>query len=144
MHQNLLRDVIERQAGTIDKAVLEQVMNLIEAGATRGDITITPKRIVVKDDGVGFQSREEIEAAFEVFGKSDERKLENKRYARFQMGRGQGFAFARTTYRTRTFEMFVDIRDEELGLGYVLKRAYPTSRAARSRWTSTTNSTLTR
>jgi hypothetical protein len=125
MHPNLLRDVIERQAGTVDKAVLEQVMNLIEAGATRGDITVTPKRIVVKDDGKGFESREEILAAFEVFGKSDERKAEEKRWAKYQMGRGQAMAFGRTTYRTRTFRMYVDIRDKELGLGYVLEENLP-------------------
>lgn len=37
MHEHLLRDVIERQAGSLDKAIMEAVMNLIEANATRGN-----------------------------------------------------------------------------------------------------------
>ena len=41
MHQNLLYDVILRQAGTLQKAVLEGVMNGVDARATRIDIQIT-------------------------------------------------------------------------------------------------------
>jgi len=125
MHANLLRDIIERQAGTLDKAVLEDVMNLIEAGATRGDITIKRRSLVIKDDGKGFESRQEIIDAFETFGKSDERKEENKRWARFQIGRGQMLAWGKVTYRTRTFEMTVDIRDPDTGCGYRLKEGLP-------------------
>jgi hypothetical protein len=110
MHTNLLRDVITRQAGSIDKAVVEGVMNLIEAGATVGQITLSCERLVIEDNGRGFKSREEVLEGFEVFGKSDERKAENKEWAEFQMGRGQLMAFGVTTYRTHTFEMTVDIR----------------------------------
>lgn len=118
MHQNLLLDVIERQAGTLDKAVLEGAMNLIEAGATMGRITLDLDRLIIADDGKGFATRDEVLAAFEVFGKSDERKLEEKRFARFQIGRGQLFAAGRTTYRTRTFQMVADVRND--GLKYTL------------------------
>lgn len=110
MHTNLLRDVITRQAGSIDKAVVEGVMNLSEAGATEGRITLTKDELCIEDNGRGFQSREEILEVFEVFGKSDERKAEEKTWAEFQMGRGQLMAFGVTIYRTRGFEMVVDIR----------------------------------
>lgn len=123
MHENLLRDVIQRQAGSIGKAVLEGVMNLIEAGATEGNVTLEPSRIVIRDNGRGFETRDEILEAFEVFGKSDERKAKAGRWAEFQMGRGQLMAFGKTTYRTRTFEMVVDIGQEARGsVGYELRQ----------------------
>lgn len=125
MHHNLLRDVIEKQAGTLDKAVLEGVMNAVEARSPKTEITLTPDTLTIRDYGKGFETRDEVLAAFEVFGKSDERKKEDKRWARFQMGRGQLFAFGRTTYRTRTFRMTVDIRDESMGLGYALEEGLP-------------------
>jgi hypothetical protein len=122
-HPNLLLDVITRQAGTLDKAILEGAMNLIEARATKGEITLGTERLTIADDGKGFETRDEIIAAFETFGKSDERKAEEKTWARFQMGRGQLFAFGKTTYRTRTFEMIVDIRAS--GLSYELHEDLP-------------------
>jgi hypothetical protein len=39
-HNKLLLDVIRRQAGTLSKAILEGVMNAVDAGATRCDISI--------------------------------------------------------------------------------------------------------
>ena len=124
MAENLLRDVIMRQAGTIDKAILEGAMNLVEAGATKGTITLDNTKIVIEDDGKGFESEDEIRDAFETFGKTDERAKEEKRWARFQMGRGQLFAFGKTTYRTRTFEMITDIHGA-IGIGYEFKKDLP-------------------
>lgn len=121
MHRNLLRDVITKQAGSLDKAVIEGVMNLVEAGATEGSIILTPDRIIIRDNGRGFISREEIYDAFEVFGKSEERKKIAGRWAEFQMGRGQLMSFGKTVYRTNQFEMQVDINEDSLGLGYILK-----------------------
>jgi hypothetical protein len=40
MHPKLLLDVIQRQAGTLSKAILEGVMNAVDAGATHGAITL--------------------------------------------------------------------------------------------------------
>lgn len=120
MHQNMLRDVIERQAGSLDKAVLEGVMNLIEAEASEGLITITNDQLIVRDDGHGFSSKDEILKCFEVFGKSDERKSLEARWAEFQMGRGQLMAFGVTTYRTNTFEMRVDLRSCRDDIEYAL------------------------
>lgn len=41
MAPELLLDVIKRQAGTPAKAVLELVMNAVDAGATRCEVTLT-------------------------------------------------------------------------------------------------------
>lgn len=120
MHQNLLWDVIERQRGDVSGALMECVTNSIEAGATSCNITVEPTRIVVEDDGRGFATRQEIEAYFEVFGKSDERKAASTKWAAFSMGRAQAWCWGRTTYRTRTFEMVVDLRSCTGEIAYTL------------------------
>ena len=117
MHPKLLLDVVSRQAGTLSKAILEAVMNSIDAGATRCDITLKAGRVTVVDDGKGFRSRDEIEQFFEVFGQPHEAS-EGKRYGTFRMGRGQCFSFGRNLWRTGTFKMDVDIK--ERGLEYEL------------------------
>jgi hypothetical protein len=116
MHQNLLYDVILRQAGTLQKAILEGVMNAIDAGATRCDVAIDGYHFSVCDDGHGFQSRREIEDFFETFGSPHEEG--DATYGRFRMGRGQMMAFGKNTWRSRTFEMKVDIKHD--GLDYDL------------------------
>ena len=116
MHQNLLYDVILRQAGTLQKAILEGVMNAIDAGATRCDIFMDNYRFFVQDDGHGFQSRREIEDFFEMFGTPHQEG--DATYGRFRMGRGQMMAFGKNTWRSRTFEMKVDIKND--GLDYDL------------------------
>ena len=125
LHKNVLRDLITKQAGTIDKAVLELVMNAIEAKATIVRITLTNDQLIVVDDGLGFASREEIEAAFEVFGKSDERAAEEKKWAQFQIGRGQAFSLGKTSYRTHTFEMIVDLAACDSDVTYTLHENLP-------------------
>lgn len=117
MHPKLLFDVIQRQAGTLSKAVLEAVMNSIDAGATKCEITLTNGRVTVVDDGKGFRNREEIESFFEVFGQPHA-ESEGKRYGTFRMGRGQCFSFGRNLWRTGTFRMDVDIKNK--GLEYEL------------------------
>ncbi len=68
MHPDLLYSVIKNQAGSIGKAILELVMNSIDAGATRVDITLDRRTVKVADDGKGFTSRQEIDEFFETFG----------------------------------------------------------------------------
>lgn len=124
MHNKLLLDVIRRQAGTLDKAVLEGVMNGIEAGADKVDITFVapvdeqPSRLLISDNGSGIGSLKEIEEFFETFGQPH-RETENKVWAQFRMGRGQLFSFGRNIWRTGTFRMVVDI--EGMGLNYSLE-----------------------
>ena len=117
MHDKLLLDVIKKQAGSVQKAVLEGVMNSIEAGATRVDVTVEPKQIRIVDDGRGFQNRQEIELFFETFGQPHT-ESEGKRWAQFRMGRGQMFAFGKNEWRTGPYIMRVDINQR---LGYDLQ-----------------------
>lgn len=117
MHEKLLLDVIRKQAGSIQKAVLEGVMNSIEAQASRVEIKLSPKLVEIEDDGKGFQNKKEIELFFETFGQPHDAS-EGKKWAQFRMGRGQMFAFGINEWRTGTFRMAVDINKK---LGYDLE-----------------------
>jgi hypothetical protein len=124
MHPKLLFDVIQRQAGTLTKAVLEGIMNGIDAAASRIDITVNETRVTVSDDGKGFRNRKEIESFFEMFGQPHD-EAENKIFGTFRMGRGQLFSFGVNHWRTGKFEMHVDIKNK--GLDYTLREnAKPT------------------
>lgn len=121
MHPDLLFSVIKSQAGTREKAILEAVMNAVDAGATRCDIKIDENGYHISDDGKGFNSRKEVDEFFETFGTPH--KEGDATYGRFRMGRGQLFAFSSTIWKTTTFEMHVDIK--KTGLDYVFKENLP-------------------
>lgn len=116
MHPNLLFDIILRQAGTLQKAILEGVMNAIDAGATKCEVTLDTTHFSVQDNGKGFVSRQEIEDFFDTFGTPHEEG--DAIYGRFRMGRGQMMAFGRNSWRSRQFQMDVDIKAK--GLDYTL------------------------
>lgn len=118
MHPQLLFSIIERQAGTLTKAILEGIMNGVDAKASKIVITVDKNRVKISDDGIGFRSKEEIEKFFETFGQPHEEE-EQKVYGSFRMGRGQMFAFGVNKWRTSKFEMTVDIKN--MGLDYKLK-----------------------
>ena len=117
MHDNLLVSVIKKQAGSLWKAVSEGVMNSIDAKATEIRISLTGFSLVMRDNGDGFVSKEDIEQFFETFGQPHEAH-EQKTFGTFRMGRGQLFAFGRNIWRSNTFRMEVDIEKE--GLDYSL------------------------
>lgn len=117
MHANLLYDVITKQAGTLEKAILEGVMNGVDAGASRIDVTLDHRTLTISDDGKGFVDRDEIENFFETFGTPHQEG--DATYGRFRMGRGQLFAFGVNAWRTNNFEMDVDIKS--MGLDYDLR-----------------------
>jgi Histidine kinase-, DNA gyrase B-, and HSP90-like ATPase len=125
MHPDLLYSVIRNQAGSIGKAVLELVMNSIDAGATRVDITLTRHNLTVKDDGKGFTKQEQIDEFFETFGTPHTAEEDSKGvvYGRFRMGRGQIFAFSSNVWRSGPFQMSVDIKTK--GLDYTLDKGLP-------------------
>jgi hypothetical protein len=108
MHPKLLLDVIQKQSGTLQKAVLEGVMNAIEAGATKVEVTVSQLGFSIKDNGRGFRDEQEIKLFFQTFGQPHEAS-EGKIWAEFRMGRGQMFAFGKNRWRTGNFEMLVDI-----------------------------------
>ena len=126
MHPKLLMDTIKRQAGTLEKANLEGIMNAIEAGSpeVRVDLIVDGDEAIlsISDDGIGIESKEELIAHFETFGTPHE-KSENTYWKQFRMGRGQMFAFGKNTWRTATFKMVVDIGKN--GLQYDLYENLP-------------------
>lgn len=117
MDPKLLYDVIYRQAGALYKAILEGVMNSIDAKATKCVITLTRTELTISDDGIGMTERKQIEKFFETFG-YPHAESEGKIYGTFRMGRGQLFAYGRNRWRTGPFEMLVDIKND--GLNYKL------------------------
>lgn len=117
MDPALLWSVIESQAGSAEKALLEAIMNAVDAGATRCDITLSETGYSVQDDGGGFKSREDIEQFFETFG-TPHKDGDGAVYGTYRMGRGQLFAFSKTRWETGSFIMEVDIKG--CGLEYTL------------------------
>lgn len=121
LHKDILWSIIQSQAGSLQKAILELVMNSVDANATSVDITLTERMLKVVDDGKGFSDRSEIEAFFETFGTPHTEG--DATFGRFRMGRGQLMSFTRNVWRSGPFRMEVDIRDQ--GLNYVLKSDEP-------------------
>lgn len=128
MHPELLLQIIGRQAGSFDKAILEGAMNALEAiVALKADggkckdesIYITYKKdddksiLTIKDFGKGITTRTEIEQFFEKFG-TPHTEEEHKLIAQFRIGRGQMFNFGRNVWRTGTFKLTVDILKDGL------------------------------
>jgi DNA mismatch repair enzyme (predicted ATPase) len=126
MHPALLWSVIERQAGTIAKAILEGGMNSVDAGATFCDIKIDDRSFSIIDDGKGFRDETEIENFFETFGYPH--KEGDAKYGQFRMGRGQMFSFGRNVWRTGIYQMTVDMKPQkdlegnDYALGYEFEK----------------------
>lgn len=117
VHPQMIFSLITAQAGTLGKAVLENIMNSVDAGATKMSIDITRDKITIVDDGHGFRSVQEIEECFEVFGFPHEQGA--RLYGQFGIGRAQLWSFSSAIWRTNTFTMDVDIKNR--GLDYHLK-----------------------
>lgn len=118
LHPSIFYNLVLRQAGTLQKAILELVMNSVDAKATKCVIEVTEDCVIVRDDGEGFRSRDEIENFFEVFGQPPEEGVK-KTYGQFRIGRGQAFAFGKNRWRSGAFEMNVDIKGK--GTDYELQ-----------------------
>lgn len=116
MSPHLLYDVITRQAGSVEKSVLEIVQNAIDAKATKLKLTISENEIVAEDNGQGM-TKDEILQYFEVFGESSKRGQD--KLGEFGMGRGQIFAQGKTIWATSNYRMVIDIQNN--GLKYVLE-----------------------
>lgn len=125
IHPAVIRQLIENQAGTLAKAVLEGVMNGVDAMYVDGrlavdepriDIDLTFDNLRIRDNGRGFQTQEEIEMVFKVFGLPHAEG--DARFGRFRIGRGQLFGQGKTTYTSNQFRMFVDYRGDGEDIGY--------------------------
>ena len=117
VHKAILVSVMKSQAGTLAKALLEGVMNSVDAGASKVRVNLDGDGFAIRDDGRGFQSKTEIVQWFETFGTPHEDG--DAKFGRFRMGRGQLMSFAANTWRTGTFRMEVDIQGQQ-SLGYRL------------------------
>lgn len=123
----IIRSLIFQQAGSIEKACIELVMNEIDAQAKAVHIEIDDdmKCIRVYGDGIGFTSREDITKSFGRFGfshKTDEEMARNRRYGKYGLGRAQIMAFGACQWTTNQFVIEVDLsEDQESNLPYRIK-----------------------
>jgi len=120
MSQNLLKDVIFRQAGTVLKSIEEAVQNSIDAGSKNIHINVLNKGMVIIDDGCGMNA-EEIKEHFRVFGNSS--KKDEKSVGQFGMGRGQVFAQGVVRWSTLDNIMITDCINS---LSYKLRKSKKT------------------
>ena len=121
LHQRILVDIIKRQAGTPQKALLEGVMNCVDAGATEITLTIDFRRAVIQDNGQGFENEQVIAESFGQFG-TPYTAAESRQhtYGRYRMGRGQMFALGKNVWTTGPYKMTVDV--ERVGISYTLEK----------------------
>ncbi|HCF2447057.1 TPA: ATP-binding protein [Pseudomonas aeruginosa] len=119
VHPGIIKHLIKEQAGTLVKAIAELVMNSVDAGATRIDLDFNADgTFTIKDNGIGFQNRDEITAFFETFGTPHSEG--DATFGRFRIGRGQIMAFANTTWRSGNFIMEVITPESGAEFGYTL------------------------
>lgn len=111
IHRKIIYDLIFRQAGSLSKAVLEGVMNSVDAKAKTCRVSLTPTHVTIEDDGKGFESAEQIHEWFEVLGQPHDAS-EGKRFGQFRIGRGQLFAYGRNVWETREHAMLVDAKGD--------------------------------
>lgn len=71
LHPKILLTIMREQAGSLAKAMAELVMNSVDAGATRIDLTVGESTFELSDDGCGFSSRDQLENFFDNLAKSD-------------------------------------------------------------------------
>ncbi|UDJ82114.1 ATP-binding protein [Kosakonia oryzae] len=113
----IIHHIIYSQAGSIGKAVIELIMNSVDAGAGAVIIDITPEGFSCRDDGRGFASYDDVKRYFGRFGTPHQEG--DATYGRFRLGRGQIMAHARTLWRSQAWQMSVDTR--EMGYHYDLE-----------------------
>ena len=115
----LIYHAIYSQAGSLEKALLENIMNSVDAAADSVQVTLDETHFVVTDNGAGLNRMEDIERFFDALGfdhGDPDNQIDSRQYGKFGLGRAQNFAFARTIWRTGPFRMDVDVRNR--GLDY--------------------------
>lgn len=119
VHPKILLTLMREQAGSLQKALAELVMNSVDAGAKRIELNFTPEGFTLSDDGKGFSTREQLEESFDTFGKPHD-EADTPHYGRFRVGRGQIMSYAKTIWRSGPFEMHVDMNSKLGESGYDL------------------------
>jgi hypothetical protein len=118
---SMIFHTIESQAGSIEKAILECLMNAVDAGATHVAVDITETGYVISDNGRGFRTKDEILSCFEVFGfdhQTEDEISKGRTFGTFGIGRAQLWAFSSNRWLTNKFSLDVDIKNK--GLDYTL------------------------
>lgn len=118
----IIHHIIYSQAGSIGKALIELLMNSVDARATSVQLSLTRDGFTCSDNGQGFASREDVINYFGRFGTPHQEG--DATYGRFRLGRGQIMAHARTHWRSVNWQMKVDTR--AMGYSYQLDEQVPT------------------
>ncbi|TVX85577.1 ATP-binding protein [Paenibacillus agilis] len=112
----IIHHIIYNQAGSIGKAIIELIMNSVDANAKSIKLKMTREGFSCSDDGLGFASREDV---LRYFGRFGTPHIEgDATYGRFRLGRGQIMAHASTTWISNHHQMIVDTK--EMGYNYEL------------------------
>lgn len=114
----IIHHIIYSQAGSIGKAIIELLMNSVDARATAVRLSMTKEGFECSDDGNGFANREDVIRYFGRFGTPHEEG--DATYGRFRLGRGQIMAHASTIWRSNEWQMTVDTR--AMGYSYDLEQ----------------------
>ncbi|WP_217281853.1 ATP-binding protein [Burkholderia gladioli] len=112
----IIHHIIHSQAGSIGKAMIELIMNSVDADARSVVLSMSKDGFTCKDDGRGFASREDVLRYFGRFGTPHQEG--DATYGRFRLGRGQIMAHASTVWRSNFWQMTVDTRS--MGYSYDL------------------------
>jgi len=110
----IIHHIIYSQAGSIGKALIELLMNAVDAGARTVQLTMTKEGFKCADDGRGFASREDVLRYFGRFGTPHQEG--DATYGRFRLGRGQIMAHAKTQWFSNHWHMNVDT--QQMGYSY--------------------------
>jgi hypothetical protein len=113
----IIHHIIYSQAGSIGKAIIELIMNSVDAGATKTVVSITQAGFSCSDNGAGFASRNDVLSYFGKFGTPHVEG--DATFGRFRLGRGQIMAFAKTDWASNLWTMAVDTL--EMGYHYDLE-----------------------
>lgn len=130
VHPALIYSLITKQASGAPKALLELVMNSVDAGSTRIDIELSPKGYVIADNGKGFENRKKITDFFGTLGFPHDDD-DGAFYGRFRLGRAQSFGISRSKWYSKDFCMEVDLKvdldmdDKNVPLGYKVTDDHP-------------------
>lgn len=112
----IIHHIIYSQAGSIGKAIIELLMNSVDARANLVQFKITREGFDCFDDGQGFVSREDVLRYFGRFGTPHDDG--DATYGRFRLGRGQIMAHSSTVWQSNYWVMTVDT--QKMGYHYEL------------------------
>lgn len=102
----IIHHIIHNQAGSIGKAIIELIMNSVDAEAKIVRLSMNKDGFICEDDGKGFDTKEDVIIYFGRFGTPHQDG--DATYGRFRLGRGQIMAHASTTWISNSHLMIVD------------------------------------